>query len=99
VLGEADVILVVTPPGAAIDAAAEIATMAAAPSVAERLARVGRGTARPLVVDLNAISPTTANTAADVITAAGFHFVDGSISGPPPSRSSARRSPAGATTC
>lgn len=84
VVAEADVILVVTPPGAAVDAATEIATMAASPSVAERLARAGRGTARPMVVDLNAISPTTASTAAEVITGAGFDFVDGSISGPPP---------------
>src|SRR5215475_6258430 len=50
VVVEADVILVVTPPFAEVDAAAEIATMAASPSVAERLARRGRGTARPLVV-------------------------------------------------
>src|ERR1700752_3378263 len=57
VVAEADVILVVTPPGAAVDAATEIAMMAASPSVAERLARAGRETARPLVVDLNAISP------------------------------------------
>lgn len=84
VLAEADVILVVTPPGAAVDAATEIATMAASPRVAERLARAGRGIARPLVVDLNAISPTTASTVAEVITTAGFDFVDGSISGPPP---------------
>jgi 3-hydroxyisobutyrate dehydrogenase-like beta-hydroxyacid dehydrogenase len=74
VLAEADVILVVTPPGAAVDAATEIAALAATPSVA----------ARPLVVDLNATSPTTAATAAEVITAAGLDFVDGSISGPPP---------------
>jgi 3-hydroxyisobutyrate dehydrogenase-like beta-hydroxyacid dehydrogenase len=84
VLAEADVILVVTPPGVAVDAATEIATMAASSSVAERLARAGRGSDRPLVVDLNAISPTSAAVAAEVITAAGFDFVDGSISGPPP---------------
>src|SRR4051812_36763511 len=58
VVAEADVILVVTPPGSAVDAATEIATMATAPGVAERLARAGRETARPLVVDLNAISST-----------------------------------------
>ncbi|MET8147906.1 NAD(P)-binding domain-containing protein [Actinoplanes sp. NPDC049668] len=72
VVAEADVILVVTPPGAAADAAAEIAAMA------------GASRARPLVVDLNAVSPTTAAAAAEVVTAAGFDFVDGSISGPPP---------------
>ncbi|MCU7727921.1 NAD(P)-binding domain-containing protein [Actinoplanes sp. KI2] len=70
VLAEADVVLVVTPPGAAVDAAREIAATT--------------GTGRPLVVDLNAISPATATTAAELLTAAGFDFVDGSISGPPP---------------
>lgn len=84
VVAEADLILVVTPPGAAVDAATGIARMAASPGVAERLARAGRETARPLVVDLNAISPATAGTVSEVITAAGFDFVDGSISGPPP---------------
>ncbi|MDI6097212.1 NAD(P)-binding domain-containing protein [Actinoplanes sp. NEAU-A12] len=84
VVTEADVILVVTPPGAAVGAAGDIATTAAIPHVAERLARAGQRTARPLVVDLNAISPATATTAATVITAAGLDFVDGSISGPPP---------------
>jgi 3-hydroxyisobutyrate dehydrogenase-like beta-hydroxyacid dehydrogenase len=82
VVAEADVILVVTPPGAAVDAATEIATTAASPRVAERLARMVP--AQPLVVDLNAISPMTAGTVAGVVTAAGFDFVDGSISGPPP---------------
>ncbi|MEU4216120.1 NAD(P)-binding domain-containing protein [Actinoplanes sp. NPDC026623] len=72
VLAQADVILVVTPPGAAVDAATGIAALA------------GGGSARPLVVDLNAVSPTTAGAAAEVITAAGLEFVDGSISGPPP---------------
>nr|BFE77362.1 NAD(P)-dependent oxidoreductase [Actinoplanes digitatis] len=71
-MAQADVILVVTPPGAAVDAATEIAAMA------------GARRDRPLVVDLNAISSATAAEAAEVITAAGFDFVDGSISGPPP---------------
>ena len=70
VLAEADIVLVVTPPGAAVDAATEIAATT--------------GPARPLVVDLNAIAPATAEAAAAVVTAAGFDFVDGSISGPPP---------------
>jgi 3-hydroxyisobutyrate dehydrogenase-like beta-hydroxyacid dehydrogenase len=73
VLAQADVILVVTPPGAAIDAAREIAGLAA-----------GRGAGRPLVVDMNAVSPATATAAAELITGAGLDFVDGSISGPPP---------------
>src|SRR5690349_11656573 len=70
VLAEAEVVLVVTPPGAAVAAAREIAATT--------------GPARPLVVDLNAVSPATAAEAAEVVTAAGFDFVDGSISGPPP---------------
>jgi 3-hydroxyisobutyrate dehydrogenase-like beta-hydroxyacid dehydrogenase len=70
VVASADVILVVTPPGAALDAAAEIAASA--------------GAGRALVVDLNAISPATAAAAAEVIIGAGLDFVDGSISGPPP---------------
>ena len=70
VLAEADVVLVVTPPGAAVAAAREIAATT--------------GPARPLVVDLNAIAPSTAEAAAAVVTTAGFDFVDGSISGPPP---------------
>ncbi|MFC4065833.1 NAD(P)-dependent oxidoreductase [Actinoplanes subglobosus] len=72
VLAESGVVLVVTPPGAAVDAAREIAALAS--SV----------TARPLVADMNAVSPATAAASAQVITAAGFGFVDGSISGPPP---------------
>jgi 3-hydroxyisobutyrate dehydrogenase-like beta-hydroxyacid dehydrogenase len=39
---------------------------------------------RPLVVDMNAVAPATVGEAAEVITAAGLDFVDGSISGPPP---------------
>ena len=73
VLAVAYIVLVVTPPGAAIAAARDIAD----------LARKDRKD-RPLVADLNATAPTTAATAAEVLAAAGFDFVDGSISGPPP---------------
>jgi 3-hydroxyisobutyrate dehydrogenase-like beta-hydroxyacid dehydrogenase len=76
-------ILVVTPPGAAIDAAAGIAES------------IGRTGAAPLVVDMNAIAPPTV----DRITAmlGGTDFVDGSISGPPPTvRAGARLYFAGA---
>ncbi|GIM95249.1 NAD(P)-dependent oxidoreductase [Paractinoplanes toevensis] len=76
VLAEADVILVITPPGAALAAAADIA---ADPGVAVR-----PGNVRPIVADLNAVAPGTAVAVAEVVTAAGFDFVDGSISGPPP---------------
>jgi 3-hydroxyisobutyrate dehydrogenase-like beta-hydroxyacid dehydrogenase len=68
----ADVVLVVTPPGAARDAAVDLARSAA---------RTG---ARPLVADLNAIAPTTANDVAGVLAAEGLDLVDGSISGSPP---------------
>ena len=71
VLAEAEMVLVVTPPGAAIEAAT---TIAATPAPDDR----------PLVADLNATAPTTAARAAEVLAAAGFDFVDGSISGPPP---------------
>ena len=65
-----DVVLSVVPPGAAVE-------------VAEAIAAAARG-ATPLVVDLNAIAPSTAERVADVLAAAGLEAVDGSISGPPP---------------
>ncbi|WP_432478206.1 DUF1932 domain-containing protein [Nocardioides sp. GXQ0305] len=40
--------------------------------------------ARPLIVDLNAVSPGTVRGAADRAGRTGFELVDGSISGPPP---------------
>jgi 3-hydroxyisobutyrate dehydrogenase-like beta-hydroxyacid dehydrogenase len=67
-----DIVLVVTPPGVARAAAAEIAAAA------------HRSGARPLVADLNAIAPATASAVADILAGAGLDFVDGSISGPPP---------------
>lgn len=63
-------ILVVTPPGAALDAATALA------------AATQRTGARPLITDMNAISPQTA--AAVAATISPLPFVDGSISGPPP---------------
>jgi 3-hydroxyisobutyrate dehydrogenase-like beta-hydroxyacid dehydrogenase len=125
VLAEADVILVVTPPGAAVTAASEIAALAATVSTQAQPPAQGQPPAQdgplvqarpaqdgplaqarpaqdgplaqgrpaqdrpltqawPLVVDLNAISPPTAAAAAEVIAAASLDFVDGSISGPPP---------------
>jgi 3-hydroxyisobutyrate dehydrogenase-like beta-hydroxyacid dehydrogenase len=81
-MAQADVILVVTPPGAALAAASDIAAMAATPDASQRLARAGA--ARPLVVDLNATAPATSRAASEIIVSAGLDFVDGSISGPPP---------------
>jgi len=71
---EASVVLSVVPPGAALD-------------VATTLARVADGgTASPLVVDLNAVSPGKAQRVTSVLAAAGLEAVDGAISGPPPRR-------------
>lgn len=68
----AEIVLVVTPPGAALDAARAIADAATATG------------GRPLVADLNAISPTTVDAIARVLAEADLELVDGSISGPPP---------------
>jgi 3-hydroxyisobutyrate dehydrogenase-like beta-hydroxyacid dehydrogenase len=70
VVAEADVVLVVTPPGAAVAAARSIRATALAVD------------ARPLVADLNAISPATMESIVDIL--APLDVVDGSISGPPP---------------
>jgi 3-hydroxyisobutyrate dehydrogenase-like beta-hydroxyacid dehydrogenase len=77
VVAVADVVLSVTPPGHALAAAQTIANAAR------------ESGARPVVADLNAISPTTM---AKVAAAwGGLPVVDGSISGPPPTvRSGAR---------
>ena len=63
-------VLVVTPPAAAIDAAA---------AIAESVRRTGSS---PLVADMNAIAPPTVDHIA--ATLAPTALVDGSISGPPP---------------
>jgi 3-hydroxyisobutyrate dehydrogenase-like beta-hydroxyacid dehydrogenase len=70
VLRAADVVLIVTPPGAAGAAAATIADAA------------GRSGATPLLVDLNAIAPMTVTRIA--ATVAPLDLVDGSLSGAPP---------------
>jgi 3-hydroxyisobutyrate dehydrogenase-like beta-hydroxyacid dehydrogenase len=70
VVAMADVVLIVTPPGAAIDAARSV-----------KVAALASG-ARPLVADLNAVSPSTMASIVDVL--APLDVVDGSISGPPP---------------
>jgi 3-hydroxyisobutyrate dehydrogenase-like beta-hydroxyacid dehydrogenase len=68
----ADIILVVTPPAAALDAARDIANAA-------RDLR-----ARPLVADLNAVSPSTMDHIHGILETVGIDLVDGSISGAPP---------------
>ncbi|MBB5873840.1 3-hydroxyisobutyrate dehydrogenase-like beta-hydroxyacid dehydrogenase [Allocatelliglobosispora scoriae] len=72
VLERAEVVLVVTPPGAARDAARSIAVAATATG------------ARPLIADLNATSPATVADLVGILAEAGLDLVDGSISGPPP---------------
>jgi 3-hydroxyisobutyrate dehydrogenase-like beta-hydroxyacid dehydrogenase len=71
VVGVADVVLSVTPPADALAAARSIAAAAGGAGVT------------PLVADLNAVSPPTMATIAEVLS--GLPVVDGSISGPPPS--------------
>jgi 3-hydroxyisobutyrate dehydrogenase-like beta-hydroxyacid dehydrogenase len=67
----ADVVLSVTPPGQAL---------AAGQTIANAARETG---AKPVVADLNAISPDTMRRIAEA--SAGLPVVDGSISGPPPS--------------
>jgi 3-hydroxyisobutyrate dehydrogenase-like beta-hydroxyacid dehydrogenase len=71
VVAAADVVLSVAPPDQA-------------PAIADTLAALPGP--RPLVADLNAVSPATARGLAARLEAAGYAFVDGSISGPPPRR-------------
>ena len=67
-----DVVLSVVPPGSALGTARAIAAAAA---------RTG---SRPLVADLNAISPEAAQAVAAELAEGRLDLVDGSISGPPP---------------
>jgi len=69
-LREASIVLSVVPPEAALGAARSL----------ERES----GDARPLVVELNAVSPATTRQVAGSLGSAGLDTVDGSISGPPP---------------
>jgi 3-hydroxyisobutyrate dehydrogenase-like beta-hydroxyacid dehydrogenase len=72
VVREADVVLSIVPPEAAGTVVGDIAEAA-------RNQRV-----EPLIADLNAIAPATARRAEATAADANCHFVDGSISGPPP---------------
>jgi 3-hydroxyisobutyrate dehydrogenase-like beta-hydroxyacid dehydrogenase len=71
-LREAAVVLSVVPPESALAVARDVAAVSA--------------DARPLVVDLNATSPSTVERIAAVLDDAGVELVDGAISGPPPHR-------------
>lgn len=71
-LATADMILSVVPPGSALE-------------LAERLAPVLAGAARPpLYADCNAINPVTVRTVEAVIAASGAPFADAGIIGGPP---------------
>ena len=72
VVGEADVVLSIAPPEAALEIGAHIGNAARAAG------------AQPLVADLNAVAPETARALAVELARAGLDLVDGSISGPPP---------------
>ena len=74
VIAASEIVLSVVPPGEARAAAEAIAAAAAG------------SRSRPLVADLNAVSPSTAADVAVRLAAAGLDAVDGSISGPPPRR-------------
>jgi 3-hydroxyisobutyrate dehydrogenase-like beta-hydroxyacid dehydrogenase len=87
VVAAADILLVVTPPGDAVAAATAIRRAAGRDTAAirreagEDAAEVTRR--RPLVADLNAVSPGTMSRVEAAL--GGLDLVDGSISGPPPS--------------
>lgn len=69
---EADMILSILPPAAALGLAE---------SVAQQMQTSGK---RPVYVDCNAIAPTTAIAVGEVITQAGAPFIDAGIIGMPP---------------
>ena len=72
VVATSDVVVSICPPGAAEHALAAIVSAAV------------RTASAPLVADLNAISPALAATLAERAGRAALDFVDGSLSGPPP---------------
>jgi 3-hydroxyisobutyrate dehydrogenase-like beta-hydroxyacid dehydrogenase len=72
VVGAADVIVSVGPPAHAVQMAGEIARACLAMD------------RRPLVVDVNAISPATLHEVGAALARAGCELLDGSVSGPPP---------------
>jgi 3-hydroxyisobutyrate dehydrogenase-like beta-hydroxyacid dehydrogenase len=81
---EADVIVSVCPPHAALDLAREVAGIGLARQAA------GSGSARQaagfggVYVDANAVSPATAREIARIVEAGGADYVDGGIIGTPP---------------
>ena len=78
VVAAADVVVSIVPPSAAVDVASDVAGAAR------------RAGAHPLVADFNAVSPNTVSSIERTVRDAGLDLVDGSISGPPPSRPGTR---------
>ncbi len=78
-----------------VDASAVVLSIAppeAALEIAENIAGASRRReVQPLVADLNAVAPTTARDLEQIAHAAGSAFVDGSISGPPPTKAGTTR--------
>lgn len=72
VVAGSDLVVSVVPPAAARPAAEQIAAAAA------------RAGVHPLVVDLNAVAPSTVRRIEELLAGAGCVLLDGSISGPPP---------------
>jgi putative dehydrogenase len=71
-VGEADFILSILPPGAAV-------------ALAQRLgSAIARSSHKPVYVDCNAVSPDTARAIGEVLAGTGCRYVDGGIVGPPP---------------
>jgi len=80
----------------AVVASSGIVLSIAPPDQAEAIARglgdaAARAGARPLVADLNAISPATVRRVDATLAGAGLELVDGSISGPPPTKAGTTR--------
>jgi L-threonate 2-dehydrogenase len=71
-IGEADFFLSICPPGEAV-------------ALARRLKpALTRASKKPIYVDCNAVSPTTAEEIGAVLEGTGCRYVDGGIIGPPP---------------
>jgi putative dehydrogenase len=71
-VGEADFVLSIVPPGDAVALAARLKPA------------LGRSSRKPVYVDCNAVSPDTARAIGGVLAGTGCRYVDGGIIGPPP---------------
>ena len=80
---EADVIVSVVPPHAALDLARQVSAVGPSRHAALGLARQVAGFGG-VYVDANAVSPATAREIATIVEAGGADYVDGGIIGTPP---------------